>query len=163
VVVFASAALGEELRRVPALVHVHSDRSTGENSYAELVAGARRKGVEALLLTEEQLLRIEYSLPPFRALTRVVHEERSVFVIAVGLLALVRGWPFTVDPYPWWEPAGMRPAQAIIDEVDRLGGVTMWSFPEAYDEGRRRIGPITVGWRTDAHSDDLLRSVRYTA
>lgn len=279
-----------ELRRVPAVVHLHSDRSTGENTYEELFGLARRAGVEALLFTEEQRLRFEYGLSPFRALTRVAHEERSVFVtgveryleriadvrrrlgpdplliagvevlphyrwtgspfdgtltlrdhqknlhvfgvtdaetirhlpsignphtrrygwsslldglpvllvipggallarrrsyprrigptvmmvrrrrwltggvlLAVGLVALIRGWPFTVDAYPWWADAGVEPHQVLIDEVDRLGGLTMWSFPEAFDEGRRKVGPTTVSWRTDAHGDDLLRTVRYTA
>ncbi len=287
--VTAAGAQGQELRRVPALVHVHSDRSTGENSYEELIGVARRRGLEALLITEEQILRIEYDVPPFRALTRVAHDERSIFVtgveryleriaearridpgvlliagvevlphyrwvgspfggtmilrdhqknlhvfgvtdpalirrlpsvanpytrryawqslldvlpvlllipgvvllarrgkrplrvgpaivfvrrrrwllggvlIAVGAAGAVRGWPFTVDRYPSWEDAGLAPQQTLIDEVDRLGGATMWSFPEAFDEGRRRIGPITVLWRTDSHGDDLLRTFRYTA
>lgn len=285
----AGAAHAQELRRLPAVVHVHSDRSTGDSSYEQLITLARRQGVEALLLTEEQILRIEYSFAPFRSLTRVVHEERSVFVTGVegylarvaearrkdpgvilvagvevlphyqwrgsltggaitlwnhqknlhvfgltdagriralpsagnphtaryawqsvvdalpvlllipgailivrprqqrhrvgraivivrrrrwilgglltllGVVGLVRGWPFTVDRHPFWTEPGLEPYQALIDEADRLGGVTMWSFPEAFDEGRRRIGPVNVFWRTDPHGDDLLRTVRYTA
>jgi hypothetical protein len=288
----AGAALGQAppLERVTAVVHVHSDRSTGDNSYEQLAEEARRSGVDALLITEEQLLRVEYGLSPFRALTRVVHEERSVFVtgveryferiaevrrrlgpaplliagvevlphyrwvgfpfdgtlmlhdhqknlhvfgltdphairmlpaignphvrrwgwaslvdlapallvvpgvvllvrprvsrrrvgravvivrrrhwvlggvlLLVGLVSLVRGWPFTVDAYPWWVDARLEPQQDLIDAVDEAGGLTMWSFPEAFDEGRRKFGPLTVGWRTDPHGDDLLRTVRYTA
>ena len=60
------------------VVHVHSDLSTGDFSLEELVALADRQGIGALLLAENYLLRVEYGLPPFRALTRVSREERSV-------------------------------------------------------------------------------------
>ncbi|MBI3637245.1 MAG: hypothetical protein HY216_13710 [Candidatus Rokubacteria bacterium] len=63
---------------VPAAVHVHSNITTGDLSLDELAAVAERQGIGALLLAENYLLRIEYGLPPFRALTRVVREERSV-------------------------------------------------------------------------------------
>src|SRR5262249_44076670 len=46
---------------------------------------------------------------------------------------------------------------------DRLGGVTMWSFPEVADTGQRKVGPLQVAWLTEPYADDLLRSFRYTA
>jgi len=277
------------LERVPAVLHVHTDLSTGDFTLEELARTAERQGVEALLLAENYLLRIEYGLPPFRALTRVTREEPSVLAVgidrylervaavrrghprlviipgvevmphyfwsgsplalslalhntqknllvfgltdpealaslpavgnrgagrydwqslvdaapgllvlpgavlllrkrsrrrrfgravvlirrrswfggmvlaAVGVTALVRAWPFTVDRYPPWRDYGLAPHQALIDHVDRLGGATVWSFPEAPDSGLGRVGPVQVSWRTDPSVDDLLRTFRYTA
>jgi hypothetical protein len=83
-------------------------------------------------------------------------------LVLVGLTALGRGWPFTVTPHPPWQSAGVAPYQALIDRVERLGGVTMWSFPEARDVGEQRHGPVRIGWLTERHGDDLLRTFRYT-
>jgi hypothetical protein len=74
----AAPALAEELISVPAVVHLHSDLSTGEFTLEELAAMAERQGIGALLLAENYLNRVEYGLPPFRALTRVSHGSPSV-------------------------------------------------------------------------------------
>jgi hypothetical protein len=66
------------LQALPAVVHVHSTLSTGAYELDELAVIAEREGIGALLLSENYLLRIEYGLPPFRALTRVVYQETSV-------------------------------------------------------------------------------------
>jgi hypothetical protein len=50
----------------------------------------------------------------------------------------------------------------LIDYVDRTGGVTMWSLPEARDIGEQSVGPVRVGWLTEPYADDLLRTFRYT-
>ena len=81
---------------------------------------------------------------------------------AIGVIALVRGWPFTVDRYPPWRDFGIEPYQVLIDEVEKRGGAAVWSFPEGPDAGTRSYGPVTVRWRTDAYPDDLLRSSGYT-
>ena len=52
---------------------------------------AEQQGIGALLLAENYLLRVEYGLPPFRALTRVTREERSV--LATRSSATSRAWP----------------------------------------------------------------------
>jgi len=275
------------LEAVRGIVHVHTDLSTGEFTLEELAATAARQGIGALLLAENYLARVEYGIPPFRALTAVAHEERSVhgrlhvylehvarvraqfprvlilpgvevmphyfwtgsalalhlhlhdtqknllvfgiedagalselpaagnrtsgvyslqsvldavpvlcvipgvvllvrkrahrrrlgravivmrrrswalglLLCAVGAAAAVRGWPFTTDPYPTFRPSGVAPHQALIDHVDRLGGATIWSFPEARDFGERPVGPVRVSWSTEPYGDDLLRSFRYT-
>jgi hypothetical protein len=73
-----SARAAGRYEPLPAIVHVHSDVSTGEFSLEELADMAERQGLGALLLSENYLNRVEYSLPPFRALTRVTYESRSV-------------------------------------------------------------------------------------
>ena len=297
VVVLVALALGltappvaaEEWRRLPAVVHVHSTLSTGEESIDQLARTARREGIGALLLVENYLSRVEYGLAPFRALTRVAHEEPSLMtagfdrylgqvararlahpevvlvpgleviphqhwsgsplarsmmlhntqknllvfgitdpavlrslpaggnpharrygwqslvdalpallvvpgvallaigrvrrvrvgraivverrrpwlsggvLVLLGAATLIRAWPFTVDAYPPWQDFGVTPHQTLIDHVARLGGATVWSFPEAADEGRRSIAGVRVSWRTDPHPDDLLRTFKYTA
>jgi hypothetical protein len=267
---------------------VHSALSTGDFSLDELAARAEKAGVGALLLSENYLLRIEYGLPPFRALTRVVSEQRSVlgvgaarfldevalaqqrnprvliipgvevvphyywagsplalemtvtntqknllvfglaagplgglpvvgntaagrfdwsvaldlvpglllipgalllatkrrsvqrvghallvvrrrrwlaggFLCATGALALARAWPFTAGSDSPYADLGLAPHQALIDYVDQLGGVTVWSLPEARDDGEQWFGPVRVSWRTEPYPDDLLRTFRYTA
>ena len=289
--VLVGALIGpaEGFDRLPAVLHLHSDLSTGDFPLEQLAAMAEKQGIGALLLAENYLLRVEYGLPPFRALTRAVREERSVLaegvdgylarvsrvrasnprvlivpgvevlphyfwsgsplaldmtvhntqknllvfgitdaatlrslpvtgspvaggygwtsvldalpgvlvipgvymltrkrrslkrvgrvvvvvqrrrwlagglLCGVGVLALARGWPFTTDPYPPYRDLGLTPHQELIDYVNRAGGVSVWSFPEARDEGEQWIGPIRVAWRTAPYPDDLLRTARYTA
>jgi len=81
----------------------------------------------------------------------------------VGVVALVRGWPFTINGLSTGHDLGIAPYQALIDHVDALGGVTVWSLPEARDIGEQQVGPVRVGWLTEPYADDLLRTFRYTA
>jgi hypothetical protein len=285
----APAPPAAALERVRGVLHVHSDLTTGDFTLEALVGLADRQGIGALLLSENYLLRVEYGLPPFRALTRVVRRERSVgdaperylarvaevrqrlphvllvpgvevmphyywtgspaaldltvhnlqknilvfgitdpaalatlpvpghhagahytaqsladalpvllvvpgvvlllrrrpvrrrlgrgavivvrrrawvrgaLLAALGAAALARGWPFTTDTWPTSSDPGVAPYQALIDRVEQLGGVTMWSFPEARDVGEQYYGPVRVGWLTERYPDDLLKTFRYTA
>jgi hypothetical protein len=77
-VLAALPARGEELISVPAVVHLHSDVSTGQYTLEELAEMAERHGIGALLLAENYLNRIDYGLPPFRALTRMSQGSPSV-------------------------------------------------------------------------------------
>src|SRR4030095_12426531 len=81
---------------------------------------------------------------------------------AVGVAALVRGWPFTNGGLWPWRDLGVAPYQALIDHVDRAGGGAMWSLPGARDVGEQYVGPVRVGWLTEPYADDLLRTFRYT-
>jgi hypothetical protein len=285
----AAAAPAVALERVRGVLHVHSDTTTGDFGLEALVGLADQQGIGALLLAENHRLRVTYGLPPFRALTRIVREERSVgdaperyladvaevrrrlphvlliagvevmphyywtgsplaldmtvhnlqknllvfgvgdpaalrtlpsagrspaghytlqsvadalpvlllvpgviallrrrpvrrrlgrgavivvrrrawvrgtLLGAVGVTALVRGWPFTVDTFSTSADPGIAPYQALIDRVEQLGGATVWSFPEARDVGEERVGPVRVARLTEPHADDLLKSFRYTA
>ena len=76
--VVAPASAAEDLTPVPAVVHLHSDLSTGQYTIEELAEMAERHAVGALLLSENYLNRVEYGLPPFRALTRVSQDSPSV-------------------------------------------------------------------------------------
>jgi len=283
----APADAAEPYERLAAIVHVHSDLSTGEFPLEELTDMAERRGLGAVLLSENYLNRVAYSLPPFRALTRVTEESRSVhgrldayfarvaqaraarprvlvltgvevmphyfwsgspfslamtlhgtqknllvwgldraalgglpvisnpsagviglqsvldalpgllivpgivllarprtqrrplgravvivrrrawlpglILCAIGVTALVRAWPFTQPVYPPWTDAGSAPFQDLIDYVERHGGVSVWSLPEAADSGERAVGPVRVSWGTEPYPDDLLKTFSYTA
>jgi hypothetical protein len=78
------AGPAEALERLPSVLHLHSDLSTGDFSLEQLTAMAEKQGIGALLLTENYLLRVEHGLPPFRALTRTVRDERSVLDLGIN-------------------------------------------------------------------------------
>ena len=88
----------------------------------------------------------------------------GLVLCAVGVTALVRGWPFTQTPHPAWADAGTAPYQDFIDYVERgAGGIAVWSLPEARDAGEQMVGPVHVTWSTEPYPDDLLKTFRYTA
>lgn len=284
------AAQAETLRPLAAVVHAHSTFSTGDLPLDRLVAEAKRQGLEAVLLTENYLLRVEYGLWPFRAATRVTREEPSVLsrgveaylaqvaevrrgfpdmlivpgveviphyhwtgspltgdltnhdlqknllvfgivdpetlkrlpstgnphlrgytawsvvealpgllvlpglwlilarqrrvrrlagftiveyrrrwpaggiLCVLGVVALVRAFPFTEDPRsPYRADPELSAHQALIDQVESRGGVSVWSFPEAHDSSESGFLGLTVRMRTDPYPDDLVRTFRYTA
>src|SRR5713101_8249118 len=61
---------GQDWRPVTTVFHVHSDTSTGSDSLESLVAQARSYGIEAIILTDNFLLRFEYGLSPLPGLIR---------------------------------------------------------------------------------------------
>ena len=61
---------GQAWRPVTTAFHVHSDASTGSDSIESLVVQARSYGIEAIILTDNFLLRYEYGLFPLRGLIR---------------------------------------------------------------------------------------------
>src|SRR5213594_1566878 len=61
---------GQAWRPVTTVFHVHSDMSTGSDSLESLVAQARSYGIEAIILTDNFLLRFEYGLLPLPVLIR---------------------------------------------------------------------------------------------
>lgn len=289
-VLLSSAAEAEPLRRLPALVHAHSTFSTGDLPLDRLLADARSQGLEAVFLSENYLLRVEYGLWPFRAATRVTREEPSVLsrgveaylaevaevrkrfpdvmivpgveviphyywtgsllrgdltnhdlqknilvfgitdpealkrlpstgnpylrrysarslvealpgllvvpglwlivvrrrrlrrlgkftvvehqrrwlaggiLCVLGVLALARAFPFTEDPWSPYRPDPELAAhQALIDDVESRGGVSMWSFPEARDFSEVSFLGLRARVETDPYPDDLARTFRYTA
>ncbi len=61
---------GQAWRPVMTVFHVHSDISTGSDSLESLVAQARSYGIEAIILTDNFLLRFEYGLFPLPGVIR---------------------------------------------------------------------------------------------
>lgn len=75
--VVAGTAWGQELPSLPeyrpmvAAVHVHSTASTGTLTLEALAERAERLGIDAVLLTENLVLRYEYGLRPFEQSVKV--------------------------------------------------------------------------------------------
>ncbi len=101
--------------------------------------------------------------------TLIVVESRrrwlaGLTLLVVGGLALVRAFPFTDDPWSPYRPdAELTASQALIDQVEARGGVTVWSFPEARDSSESGFLGLRVRVKTDPYPDDLVRTFRYTA
>lgn len=64
--------------QIPGAVHLHTNISSGNDSLDELVERARRSGIEAIVLTDNYLLKFEYGLFPLRNLVRKRVEMPSV-------------------------------------------------------------------------------------
>jgi len=60
------------------VIHVHSTFSSGRYSIEELVAKAGEKHLEVLVLTDHDLVAMEYGLFPFRNLIKKRVEKKSV-------------------------------------------------------------------------------------
>jgi len=67
-----------ELYQVPGVIHVHSIYSSGSYSIEELVSKADEKGIEVLVVTDHDLVVMEYGLLPFRNLIKKREERKSV-------------------------------------------------------------------------------------
>jgi hypothetical protein len=72
------ATAGAPLRQLPAVVHVHSTWTTGDQSLNQLAELAPRRGVGAIFLAENFQQRFEYGLPPLRSLLRYRMEYPSI-------------------------------------------------------------------------------------
>lgn len=80
-------------------VHVHSSFSTGLESLEEVAENALARGVDVLVLADDDLLRVEYGVPFLRNLARVVHGERAAASHA-GLEAYLAAIRRIRDRYP---------------------------------------------------------------
>ncbi len=81
--VFAAPDGGRTLQPLTAAVHIHSKASTGTLSIDELAQQAERLGVEAIILSDNLVLRYEYGLAPLRGVIR--HTVRLPSVLEYGL------------------------------------------------------------------------------
>ena len=80
---FAAPDAGSTLQPLIAAVHIHSRASTGSLSIDELAERAERLGVEAIIFSDNLVLRYEYGLAPLRGVLR--HTVRLPSVFEYGL------------------------------------------------------------------------------
>jgi len=66
--------------QLPGVVHVHSTFSSGRYSIEELVAKAAERHLEVMVLTDHDLVVMEYGIFPFRNLIKTRRERRSVLL-----------------------------------------------------------------------------------
>jgi hypothetical protein len=74
----AVPAAASEPLQLAAVLHVHSTFSSGRYTPAELVAMARERKIDVLVLTDHDRLEMQYGLPPFRNLFKWTEERNSV-------------------------------------------------------------------------------------
>ena len=74
-------AFGEDVDLVRVALHVHSQFSGGENTIEEIAELALEANIDALVLTDHALLRLEYGLPLYRHLIQGAYEKSSVLQI----------------------------------------------------------------------------------
>ena len=104
----------------------------------------------------------------------MVSQRRRPWRLAAPLILIGGAWsaynaPFTVTAFPPDNSdAGTAPYQALIDYVDRRGGMTIWSYPEAkdfqvhtYPLTRQFVAKFTT--KTDPYPEVLLTTNRFTA
>lgn len=88
--VVAGALWGQELspsaayHPIVAAVHVHSTASTGTLTLEALTERAERLGIDAILLTENLVLRYEYGLRPFEQSVKVQQSFPSLATYGIG-------------------------------------------------------------------------------
>ncbi|MGD2269327.1 MAG: PHP domain-containing protein [Desulfobacterales bacterium] len=74
----APAAWAEGFLQLPGVIHVHTTFSSGKYSVGQLVAKAKDKNLAVLVLTDHDLVVMEYGLPPLRRIIKKRKERRSV-------------------------------------------------------------------------------------
>lgn len=67
-----------EYVQLPGVVHVHSTVSSGLYSIEELVMLSKEMGLEVLVMTDQDLVKVEYGIFPFRNLIKKKVERNSV-------------------------------------------------------------------------------------
>jgi hypothetical protein len=72
------AAAARDTVQLPGVIHVHSTVSSGHYSLGDLVEKARRKGIEVLIVTDHDLVAMEYGLFPLRSLIKKREERPSI-------------------------------------------------------------------------------------
>ena len=75
---FSKTVLAREYYQLPGVMHVHTTYSSGRYSIQELVAKAREKKLEVLVLSDHDQVIMEYGLFPFRHLIKKREERDSI-------------------------------------------------------------------------------------
>ena len=74
----AKMILAQEFMQLPGVIHVHTTFSSGKYSIEQLVSNAKEKKLEVLVLTDHDLVVMEYGLPPLRNIIKKRKERKSV-------------------------------------------------------------------------------------
>lgn len=82
---------------------------------------------------------------------------RALLALIPAILLLWSGPPPPAPYSPYRQDAGTSPYQAVIDSVDRWGGIILWSMVETVDDHQMWWGGI----HTDPHPEVLLQTNNY--
>jgi hypothetical protein len=117
----------ESFRTIPAILHAHSNWSSGTQTLNELVADSRGMGAEAVFLIENHLLRFEYGLWPLRGLIRYQKSFPSLLLESTAVEEYLRA---------------VTEANARQNEVLLIPGVEV--IPHYYWSGSLFDGTLTM-------------------
>jgi hypothetical protein len=81
ILLFGKTVLAREYYQLPGVMHVHSTFSSGRYSIEELVAKAKEKDLEVLVLTDHDQVVMEYGVFPLRNLIKRREERNSVLQV----------------------------------------------------------------------------------
>lgn len=141
----SSAPLERAFLQVKGAFHGHTTFSTGALSLEGILHEARREGIEAVILSDNLLLRFEYGLFPFRGLVKKVVEKPSILKMGVerylqAIEAAQARFPgvilipgVEVIPYYYWTGSPFTRGLTLWDAQKNLLVVGL-SQPEAYDQ-----------------------------
>lgn len=149
----------EDYERLPAIGNGRA-LSLGSMGHAKLALAAAAI-VGGLLLARVRRTR---AIRMQRFVLKVERRYRIPALTSVGLgvLLLVDALASS-ELNPYRGKLGIGPYQAVIDAVERRGGMVFWSYPEARDFNRIDQGQLgSVVTRTDPHPEVLLESQGYT-
>jgi len=78
ILLLALPAFSAEIIQLPGVIHLHSTFSSGNYSIEQMVNKARQKNLEVLIITDHDLVVMEYGLFPLRNLIKRREERRSI-------------------------------------------------------------------------------------
>lgn len=158
-------AWGEgDLIQVRAAVHVHTRFSTGDLPLDQVVEEARRQGLEAVIFTENLLLRFEYGLFPLRGLVKMAVEKPSLRQMGVdrylqAVAAAQRRFPdvtlipgVEIVPYYYWVGS-----PRVQGSISLLFSRMAWGRPAPDGSGSAGSGgkALASGERTEGKESPL--------
>ncbi len=68
----------QEFSQLPGVIHIHTTFSSGHYSIEQLVSMAKEKGLEVLVLTDHDLVVMEYGIFPLQNLVKKREERKSI-------------------------------------------------------------------------------------
>lgn len=149
-----------DLERLPSTGNPYLARRTVGSLVEALPGLLVLPGLWLILVKRRRLLRVG----GFTVVERRRRWLAGTPLVILGVLALLRAFPFTEDPLSPYRPdSDLATFQALIDQVAAGGGISVWSFPEARDASESSFLGLRVRMRTDPYPDDLVRTFRYTA
>lgn len=86
----------------------------------------------------------------------------TAILAVASLVLIIEGHPFHSSAFdPYHGDRGTVPHQAVIDHVNRAGGLAFWLHPEsAFAVQGVKLGPVRL--QTDRHPQDLIATDHYT-
>ncbi len=92
------------------------------------------------------------------------YQVPALLLGGIALVLVALAWPFSQPTFSQYDKTlGNRPYQAVINAVTGLGGIVVWSMPEARDFNVHSFGPLgSVTVMTDPYPEALVQMTGYS-